>query len=482
MNKPDFPYTRQPLTPECRDGSLPPSLSKKNLSIKKSASAHFRTHLHRSAHNTMPRLLIFLACTVSMFLLFPHTPAIVGAASSATGHISGQLLNGSTHNTPVVNQSVTLQMAQGNSSRDLITLTTDAQGRYSFSALQSDSSVQYAIYTLYQGAQYVTDLIDLSKNADQQVNLTVYNATTSTANIAVVQATILIDKPNPQTGMLSVSEDFFFENLSNTTYVGSLDASKGKPDALLFSLPTNARFLSLGVGFDGYRSIQVPTGFASNAALPPNTSRFSFSFQVPYSGSSYHFVYATVYPTVVLSLLTPLNMLTTPQGLTAQGPVNTKSGTYQVAKAQTLRAHTTIQADLAGLPVPTKATSKSPQASINPAVLWLVTALILLLALAGLGGYVYNTRHQRSTRTKKRTASSRKSALPAQNKKRSAPETKEALLQELLELDKSREAGNIKKAVYQERRAQLKARLRVLMDDQVEKYTEAARSSGKGEQ
>ncbi|HEU5376007.1 MAG TPA: carboxypeptidase-like regulatory domain-containing protein [Ktedonobacteraceae bacterium] len=441
----------------------------------------------RGAHHFPPHCSLTLLCALNLMLLLSLVlPTSVSAARAGTGRISGQLLNGSVNNAPVANQSVTLQMAQGNSSRDLITLTTDAQGRYAFSALQSDSSVQYAIYTLYQGAQYVTDLIDLSKNADQQVNLTVYAATTSITNIAVVQATILVDKPNAQTGMLAVSEDFFFENLSNTTYVGSLDASKGKPDALLFSLPSNARFLSLGSGFAGYRSIQVNTGFASNVALLPGTSRLSFSFQVPYSGSAYHFAYATVYPTVTLSLLTPLNVLTTPQGLTPQGQVNAKSGVYQMFKAQTLRANMTVQANLEGLPVPVPATPTKAQAPINPAMLWLVAALILLLALAGLAGYLYNMRRQQASRAKQRSMGKRNGNMSAKSKKSAVPATKKALLQELLELDQSHEAGKIKQTTYDERRARLLARLRPLMDGAKERRAEVssktARSSSEGEE
>ncbi len=464
----------------CRDGDrdsltrttsqkIPASPGATGLAVDKNAlSARIGTRLHRCAHNTAPRLLIFLICALSIFLLFPHVPAIANAASSSTGQITGQLLNGSRNNAPVPNQSVTLQLAQGNTSRDFITLTTDAQGHYSFNALQSDSSAQYAIYTLYQGAQYVSDLIDLSKNADQQVNLTVYDATTNPANLAVVQATVLLNKPNPQTGLLSVSEDFFFENLSNTTYVGSLDATQGKPNALLFSLPGNARFLTLNTGFDGYRGIQVNTGFASNAAVPPGTTRFSFSFQVPYSDTSYHFSYTPVYPTVTFSLLTPLDLLTTPRGLSAQGPKNTQSGTYQLFTAQTIRGNQNVQADLTGLPTPAKtAAPQQTQAPVNSATLWLVALLILLLALAGVGGYLYNARRHQAARTTYKM-SAHKRNTPATSKKSAAPTSRETLLQELLDLDKAYEAGKLKKAAYQDQRARLKHRLRTLMSEQGE--------------
>jgi len=46
-----------------------------------------------------------------------------------------------------------------------------------------------------------------------------------------------------------------------------------------------------------------------------------------------------------------------------------------------------------------------------------------------------------------------------------APDRKEALMHEMLELDKAFEAGKLTKAVYQERRAKTKARLRTLIGE-----------------
>jgi 5-hydroxyisourate hydrolase-like protein (transthyretin family) len=426
-------------------------------------SALLRACFPDGVTHSIPRLLVFLPCALLILMLFPHAAR---AMDAGTGHISGQLLNGSRNNAPVANQSVTLQIAQNNSARDLVTLTTDSQGRYAFSSLESDSSVQYAVYTLYQGAQYVTDLIDLSKTANQQVNLTVYDATTDSSNLAVVQTDILIDKPGSQTGNVTVSESFVFENLGLTTYVGSLDATKGKPNALLFSLPSGAHYLTLDESFNGYKNTQVDTGFASTAAVPPGTSSFSFSFQVPYTGTSMQFSYQAVYPTVAFSLLTPVDVRTTPlgQGLTDQGTSNTQSGVYQLFAAQTLGAGKSVSVQLAGLP---RLIATTPvQQAVNPSLIWLVVALIVLLALSGVGGYLYNARRRaaRSRNQKQSASATRRSGEPAVSKKSAS--NKDALLKELLALDQTYEAGKLKKAAYQEQRARLKARLRNLLSEQ----------------
>ena len=55
----------------------------------------------------------------------------------------------------------------------------------------------------------------------------------------------------------------------------------------------------------------------------------------------------------------------------------------------------------------------------------------------------------------------------------------ESLLQALLELDKAYEAGTIKKAEYQQRRASLKARLRVLMSAEAGEKKATASNSKK---
>ncbi len=199
-------------------------------------------------------LAIALLLALSLFVL-PSTA--YARAAAGTGRIYGQLLDGTKRNAPVGGQSVTLQMAQGDSARDLVHVTTDAHGEFSFSSLDTGKAVNYAVYTLYQGAQYFTDLIDLSKKHVQQINLTVYNATMSTANIAIVQANVLVDKVDAHNGLITISENFFFENLGLTTYVGSLQANGGKPNALRFSLPPGARKLSLSSNFNGYQVIQV---------------------------------------------------------------------------------------------------------------------------------------------------------------------------------------------------------------------------------
>ncbi|HEX6108598.1 MAG TPA: hypothetical protein VFZ02_04235 [Ktedonobacteraceae bacterium] len=467
--------------------------------------ANGKSALHVRGHHGagLPVLTLALLFTLALFL-FPLSASAHAITNTGTGRIYGQLLDGTKRNVPVAGQIVTLQMAQGDNAHDLTNVTTDAHGMFSFSGLNTDKTINYAVYTLYQRAQYYTGLIDLSTKPVQQINLTIYDATTSIANIAIIQSNVLIDKADAQNSLITISENFFFENLGTTTYVGSLQANGSKPNALRFSLPNNARNLSLRSGFDGYQVIQVDPGFATDAALPPGTSQFAFSFQVPYTTSSYDFRYTIVYPTVNLSLLVPLNMHASSAAMDSQGPVNANQRTFQQFNAKKLLADSQIHVQLDGLPVSLPAANPQP---LNQNTLWFILALILMLAIVSLTWFIYRLSRRQTTSGQKQTPQSSQTSRrggsgvdarrgplgrPASSSTRpssndahpSQKDQQEALLQELLNLDQAYEAGTIRKAEYEERRTRTKAQLRSLMSkDLVEKSgttKKTAGSSGKG--
>src|SRR5258708_35363528 len=99
-----------------------------------------------------------IALLLGLYLFVLRSTASARAAAG-TGRIYGQLLDGTKRNAPVGGQSITLQMAQGDSARDLVHVTTDAHGEFSFSSLDTGKAVNYAVYTLYQRAHSFTDLI-----------------------------------------------------------------------------------------------------------------------------------------------------------------------------------------------------------------------------------------------------------------------------------------------------------------------------------
>jgi hypothetical protein len=303
-------------------------------------------YLEKPAGVAFVAMLVILV--VSCYSAISLSPVAHASASAGNGRIYGQLLDGTRKNAPVAKQKVTLQMEQGDTAIDLDTVTTGANGAFSFASLQTDKSISYSVYTSYQGAQYNSNLINLASKPVQQVNLTVYEATNSMAKIAIVQATILLHAPDAQKNVISVSELLIFRNLTNRM-----------PNALRFALPHTATNLVLGAGFNGYQGAQTAGGFAANAAVPPGDSQFSFTFDMPYSLSTYDFDMQVLYPTVRLSILLPPGIHGASDTLSAQGPQQAGSQVYDLFTGTALLPGKTLHLELDGLPV----TNQFPSAS-----------------------------------------------------------------------------------------------------------------------
>jgi 5-hydroxyisourate hydrolase-like protein (transthyretin family) len=426
--------------------------------------------LKRTVFIVRHTVAFMLTLVLLMALFCVLNPTQNSYAASATGVISGHLLDGSRKNAPLSNQVVTLQMAQGNNSKDVTTAKTDAKGAFSFKNLSTDKTITYAVYIRYQDAQYTSTTVTLDSKHTQQMQLVVYPATHSTKNIAVDQVTILVNPSPAVKGLLEISEAFSFTNLSNETYVGSLDASNGKPNALLFSLPAGAKNISLDKGFNGYNVIQVDHGFASDAALLPGSNDFAFSFEVPYQHPSYTFNYQAQYPTIGVSVLVPTKLHSSASGLTSQGVVNAGSdqATYHAFTTSALLSQQQFNLTIDGLPLPPPATATV--SSLNPVVVWIIVTVILILIIGALSWYLaFSRRKQVRNASGPRKKSHAKRSNAPTKKQMEAPSTaterREQLLQEMLRLDREYEQGKLTKAVYEERRGKTKALLRTVMSE-----------------
>ncbi len=406
-----------------------------------------------------------IAFVTILMLLLSLSSALPAHATDGNGRISGHLLDGSNQKAPLAGQQVTLQVAQGQNSQDLKTTTTDAQGGYVFDNLATDKTMNYAVYIRYQGAHYATDAVTLDSKPTQQLDLTAYQATSDSSKIFVGRMTALVHEPDIQTKTVTISEIYTLSNLDTRAYVGSLQASKGMPNALRFWLPQGARKITLDKGFNGYQVIQVDRGFASDAAVLPGDNEFAFSYQVPYNATKLALSYTTVYPTLSYSFMVPPDLHFSSKALKSKGIVNSGNDQrpYNLFSATQLSAKSEIPIQLEGLILPE---STAPLA-LNPQLIWLLVAIGFMLAILGFTWY-----YRRSLVSKRSSAARGQKgrakgieAKPTSKKvtSSSAKDREQALLQELLELDQAYEAGKLQKPIYDERRKKIKARLRTVL-------------------
>lgn len=411
-------------------------------------------------------LSMLLTSLLTLLLFFGN--ASLAHAATMNGQISGQVVDGSNKNAPIPNLNVTLQMAQNSTTNDVTSVKTDAKGNFLFQKVSTDQTISYVVYTRYQDAQYVSDAVTLNNKPSQTITLQVYEEMHSTKNIAILQANVLVRNTDPATGLITVSQVYSFDNLNPKTYIGSLNASTGMPNALLFSLPSGVRNITLGAGFSGYQVLQVDKGFATNAALLPGMNDFSFSYEVPYTTSSYTLPYKTLYPTVSLSFLIDPDLHASSKELNSAGIVNSDNQVYHNYTASTLPANSPVNITLQGLPL-SKNTAGS--FSLDASAIWLIIGFLAVLALAVLitWGFIYRSRRRSSTSqqsSERGGGSVPNEAIKGRAKKApSYANPEQALLQELLVLDNDHASGKISTAVYEEKRSKTKARLRLLMSE-----------------
>lgn len=333
------------------------------------------------------RLSLMAALALALGWAFVALATPQAHAADGAGTVAGVVTNG-TRNAAVAGQKVTLQLALGSSAKDLATTATDARGAFSFEGVDASPVAlggRWAVYTTYQGGLYSSAPVTVQAGQRVDAPLAVYDATQDSANLRVTIATILIRDPDATHGLVGVGEFFTIENTGKTAFVGQTPSGAGAttamPSLLRFALPANAINLSTGVGFFNTQVIQIDSGFATTATVPPGRTEFAFAFQAPYTGTTLSIPFKAEYPTAQVVALVPPNMLVRDtSGLTARGIVTSFGARYQVFSATNVAHDSQVAVHLYDLPQ-----AGERQVLNTTALLWLAVALAALLALfAGL--------------------------------------------------------------------------------------------------
>ncbi len=408
----------------------------------------------------LPALAVVAALTLALGLGAPRAHAAGG-----TGAISGVVRNGTHASAVVAGQQVTLQLTIGSSSKDMAVTTSDAQGRFTFSGLDASASSalggSWAVYTTFQGGTYAAGPINLATNPTQTTTLMVYDATQDSAALSVSVATILVRQPDVKHGLIGIGEFITIHNSGAMAFVGSLPASGGStgamPSLLRFSLPANAQNVTTGVGFFGTDAIQIGSGFAAAATVPPGQTEFAFAYDLPYTGTTASVPYKAEYPTgQLVTLVAPNLLVRSATGESAQGIVTAFGARYQVYTANNLALNAQTSVRLYDLPQPGEAQD------LNVTHLyWLGGALLALLALL-LALYLW--RGALAVVFRLIPAAAREALPTAPEAGASAREAeRDRLLRDLLALERRRETGALTVEQFKQADAALRERLRAVM-------------------
>ncbi|HIE27536.1 TPA: carboxypeptidase regulatory-like domain-containing protein [Candidatus Poribacteria bacterium] len=212
--------------------------------------------------------MMFLECIVSYAM--PENQV-----KQATGSIKGSVKN-LTINQVVPNQEVSLYVYQNRSEVDKKSVVSDETGSFTFSGLEIDPTISYSLTALYQNVEYSTKLINLGTEAEQTIELNVFDVSDDDSKIQAAAYHLILE---PMDDGLYVTEYIIMANSGNTSFLTSLDSKNEVGFSL--QLPKGYRNINFQQGFmECCVSVEGNTLLYSHATQPGMTT-FIFSYQMP---------------------------------------------------------------------------------------------------------------------------------------------------------------------------------------------------------
>jgi mono/diheme cytochrome c family protein len=377
-----------------------------------------------------------------------ETPAAAGtpqgSAVAAAGNISikGAVVNGSGGKLPADLKVNLLGFDQTN---QVVNQTANAQpdGSFRFDKVETTAERVFMVTVVYNGNTFNSDILkasDITPGTPGQIAVHIFDTNTDASTLTADRMHVFFDFSKP--GVVQVGELFI---ISNPTHWMVVAAKPGDP-VLKFDLPKGSTNLTFQDGQLGGRYVQTDTGFGDTQGVQPGSgsAQILFAYDLPYDGK--------------LDVALPIPMPV--QAAVIIGPdsgVQLQSEKLQDAgqkSMQGVNVHLyTANALKAGEALPIHLSGQLGQSSgLDQSTLGglLIGVGALVLALAVVT-YWYLRRRQSLVRVEVGDEDT-----PAQ------PESVETLLDAIVALDDLYQTGKIPKDAYDQRRAELKGKLRLV--------------------
>ncbi len=358
-------------------------------------------------------------------------PATVLAAEAGNGKIEGQLVNGTAGGSSVANQEVTLTTYLNDAESGTKTAQSDADGRFVFDGLSTDSGYSYEVKLNYQEADYTGERLSFAAGESvKSTELKVYDSTSSDAAVKISAAHTL---SYPGEGSIEVVEYLIFTNDSDRSYVGSGEITPtGTRRTLKLPLPEKTTELQYGGELMSCCVLQNGSNLSDTMAVLPGEKLIAYSYKVNYSGEGYTFSRKVDYPVASHNVLvqgeeTQVNS----NRLMSGGLLEMEGDKFNTFGANDLAPGETLDVQLSNL----------PRSTTQMTVIWVALTLAVLA-----GGFGLSRRFK-------------KGQLQPVPVKSNSEQERQKLLVALAKLDDDFESGKVQQEVYQRQRAEKKSQL-----------------------
>lgn len=323
-------------------------------------------------------------------------------------------------------------------------------GTYIFEKIQMPSNVAFMASLEMNNMTFNSDVAHAQAGASEiNLPISVYDTTTDKSQLVIDRMHIFLDFSTADT--VQVVELFIISN--PTTHV-VVPAQSGQP-LLNFVLPAGASNLQFQDGVLGQRYIQTKDGFGDTQSIQPGSGQHQilFAFDLPYQNK----VTLTVPPPLPVTaavVMVPLNGVKVQSpDLKDGGKRDVQNTTFQVFTADTIPEGKSITMTVSG--VPNLAQTTGGTAATTNTTGLAIGGGVFAIALIGSGLWLF----------RRRKLSLERSAAPAAGTD-AIQNDPDALIDAIAALDDLYKAGNLPQAAYQQRRAELKERLRACYQSQ----------------
>lgn len=387
-------------------------------------------------------------------------PAILTSTITTTGVIttvklSGVIVSGSGTDLPT-NMPVTLYGYQpGSTAMDLIlttTTTTQPDGEFTFeNVAKPDGSVFMASAT-YAGLPYHS-----SPSMGEPMTITVFDVTTSTNHLLADQLHLIFSFSD--TGALQVTEVYILTNAGIQTIVAG---TNGKL-MVDFPLPEGALNPDFSSGVVGEAELETHDGFWETPAVRPGGLYGVFYvFSLPYGGK------ATLnqplgLPVSAVGALLPAmgNLKIDSAGLVDNGLSDFGGTSYRIYSGDGLQAGQQLAVNISGDPNASAVSAAQGTSGSRLGMIIGLSAFGLALVLAGV--WIGRRNRNGALESEPDIVEAEEAELTPET-----PDTSvdaDTIMDDIIALDDLYQAGELPEAAYRERRAELKEKLKVLLED-----------------
>ena len=397
-----------------------------------------------------------LTLTVLALALAMLVPASLHAQDQGVT-VTGRVINGTAGEMDPAGLDVTLHIIGNSGEVDILTTTTDDNGRFRFQDTGTGGDATYAVTASYQDVSYSRNLV--SSALAEPMELTVYEATDDIGVIQVDADVLLIRGADGDEGRLIAFEVISLVNGGDRTFVPDL-AQPRNMNFLRFSIPTGTMDLEVSSDLPGGQIVTVGSGFALTAPVTPGSHQVAYTYRISYTGTDVHLSHS--FPmgaeTFRFLMADTLGSLRDSDILVSLPPADEAGMLYRVWGASGLEPGDRVNVEMGDLPQPGPlqrlgdVLMDGPYLKIGiPSAVGFVLAALLLYGMA-------------FRRPEKATASGTGFEDLVEAQTANGPESpleadRRALVERIARLDDLYEQGEMSQSDYDQHRQEMKAQL-----------------------